>query len=143
MSTTLRNQSQYPNSIPDVTHNDYIYYICVCTARKPINTLIVCLSRFELGNVNEQIELKLIDASFVSITKQMFGLENLYSSNRKTFDLLCLTYVVGLTFPIYGRLSPKGKFPFQLQCKLSNYKTQTELGLYLTCRKCSGKRSQL
>lgn len=72
-----------------MTHNDYILYICIWTTRKAINTLIVCL--FKLGNVNEQIELKLIDARFVSIKKQMLQLENLYFSNRKTFDLLCLT----------------------------------------------------
>lgn len=49
----------------------------------------------------------------------------------------------GQTFSIYEKLSPKGKFPFQLQWKLSNYKTQTELGLCFTCRKCNGERRQL
>lgn len=75
----------------------------------------------------------------------MLQLENLYFSNRKTFDLLCLwgMFLAGQTFSIYEKLSPKGKFPLQLQWKLSNYKTQTELGLCFTCRKCNGERRQL
>lgn len=95
----------------------YILYICIWTTRIAINTLIVCL---ELDNVNRQIELKLIDARFVSITKQtnIVRLQNLCASN---FDFLCLRDLLGL-FQYWEKLSTKGKFLLQLQWKLPNYK---------------------